>query len=62
MTQAPEDPNQNRMAHASLPAHDRRYRDDVVRIGRVAHPEKKAKSHDGKKSDHLFSDRSGDAS
>jgi len=29
------------------------YRDDVVRIGRVAHAEKKAKRNDGKQRDHL---------
>jgi hypothetical protein len=45
------------MADASLAAHNRRYRDDVVRIGRVAHAEKKAKCNNGKQSDHLFSTR-----
>jgi len=29
------------VANASLAAHDCRYRDDVVRIGRVPHAEKK---------------------
>jgi hypothetical protein len=41
------------MADASLAAHNRRYRNDVVRIGRVAHAEKKAKRNDGKQRDHL---------
>jgi hypothetical protein len=36
------------MADASLTAHNRRYSDDMIRIGRVAHAEKKAKSNDGK--------------
>jgi hypothetical protein len=54
MAQAPEDSDQSCMADASLAAHNRRYRDDVVRIGRVAHAEKKAKYNDGKQSDHLF--------
>src|SRR5208282_2379984 len=59
VSQTPKDTNQSSSADASLPAHNRRYRDDVIRIGRVAHAEKKAKSNDGNESDHLFSDLGG---
>jgi hypothetical protein len=62
VTHAPEDPNQRRMADASLAGHNRSHSDDVVRIRRVAHAEKKSKSNDGKQSDHLFSDRRASAS
>ena len=54
VTQAPERANQRRLADASLTAHNRRYRDDMVRISRVAHAEKKTKRKDGKKGDHLI--------
>ena len=57
MAHSPEHSNQCRVANASLAAHDCRYRDDVVRIGRVPHAEKKTKSNDGKHSDHLYLDR-----
>jgi hypothetical protein len=35
------------VANASLAAHNRRHRDDVVRIGGVSHPKEKAKDDDG---------------
>ena len=47
-------PDQSRMADASLAAHDRRDGDDVVRIGRVAHAEKKSERDDGEQSDHII--------
>ena len=54
VTQAPERANQRRLADASLTAHNGRYGDDMVRISRVAHAEKKTKRKDGEKRDHLF--------
>ena len=54
VTEAPERANQRRLADASLTAHNRRYGDDMVRISRVAHAEKKTKRKDGKKGDHLI--------
>jgi hypothetical protein len=41
------------MVDGSLAAHNRGDRDDMVRIGRVAHAEKKAKNTDGKQGDHF---------
>jgi hypothetical protein len=54
VTQAPERANQRRLADASLTAHNGRYGDDMVRISRVAHAEKKTKRKDGEKRDHFI--------
>jgi hypothetical protein len=59
MTETPEDANQSRVANTSLAAHNRRYRDDVVRIGSVPHAQKETENNDGEQSDHLFSDCGG---
>ena len=57
MTESPEDTNQSGMTDAALAAHNRRYRNDVVRIGRVTHAEEKAESDERQQSDHLILDR-----
>jgi len=54
VAQAPEDSYQGGVANASLAAHNRRHRDDVVRIGCVSHPKKKTQNNNGEQSDHLF--------
>ena len=54
MAEPPKDADQNRMADASLPAHDRRDRDDMVRIGCMAHAKNKAERSDGDKRDHFI--------
>ena len=46
--QSPKDANKSCVLDTSLPADDCCYSDDVVRIRRVAHAEKKPKSDDGK--------------
>ena len=57
VTEPPEDANQSCLVNAALAADDRGDRDDVVRIGSVAHAEEETESNDGEESDHLFSDR-----
>jgi hypothetical protein len=57
VTEPPENTDQSSLANATLAADDRRDRDDVVRIGSVAHAEEEAESNDGEESDHLFLDR-----
>ena len=59
VTEPPESTDQSALTNAALAADDRRDRDDVVRIGSVAHAEEEAESNDGEKSDHLFLDRGG---
>jgi len=58
VTEPPESTDQSALTNAALAADDRRDRDDVVRIGSVAHAEEEAESDDGEKSDHSFLDRS----
>ena len=61
VTKPPENTDQSSLPNAALATDDRRDRDDVVRIGSVAHAEEEAENNDRKKSDHLFLDRSGGA-
>ncbi len=42
---------------AALPAHDRGHGDDMIGIGRVAHPEEEAEEQNGKKIGHGLTDR-----
>jgi hypothetical protein len=56
MTNSPENPNKGGMANGPLAAHNRGHRNDVVRVGCVAHAGKKAQNYDGNQGDHLSPD------
>ncbi len=53
MAHAPEDSGQGRAADLVLPADNRRYGDDVIRVSRMPHAEEKPNRDDGKKADHI---------
>src|SRR5579864_1743869 len=52
MPDTPENSGPGSAANLVLPADNRGYSDHVVRIGGVAHPEKKTDGDDGEKTDH----------
>src|ERR1035437_4521317 len=47
MAQAPKNSDQRRVTYTPISRHNRGDRDDMVRIGRVPHPEKKSQHQDG---------------
>src|SRR5580765_1765559 len=61
VAQTPEDSYQGGVANTSLTAHDRRHRDDVVRISGVSHPKEKTQYNNGEQCDHLFRNHSNDS-